>query len=57
MDVFDRAFAKGVMGRVSGPTLAFAPPFVCSTKDIDRYSQSSATYYHCYYILLTVYEH
>lgn len=36
MDVFDRAFAKGVMGRVSGPTLAFAPPFVCDAKDIDR---------------------
>ncbi len=36
MDVFKRAFAEGIMVRVTGDTLAMSPPLILETSHIDR---------------------
>ncbi|HUZ63392.1 MAG TPA: aspartate aminotransferase family protein [Acetobacteraceae bacterium] len=35
-DVLKRCFAKGLVGRVAGDTIVFAPPFICERGDIDQ---------------------
>lgn len=36
MDIFDRAFKKGALVRVAGPTIAMAPPLVSTKQDLEK---------------------